>query len=53
LCRVKGIVCWEIKSEARVRARAGDDNKSENEGWRSVDSDSKSDDWRERARARE
>jgi hypothetical protein len=42
-----------MKSEARVRARAGDDNKSENEGWRSVDSDSKSDDWRERARARE
>jgi hypothetical protein len=26
LCRVKEIVCWETKSEARVRARAGDDN---------------------------
>jgi hypothetical protein len=33
-----------------MRARAGDDDKSESRSWRSVDSESKSNDWRERER---
>ena len=42
MCRVKGVVCWEMKSEmrvrqrvrARVRARAGGSEDSEGEGWK-------------------